>query len=209
MRKLPLVPLSALFFYLMAMFFWNQGYIPEPAEMLNVLEGFYQRYQLTGLFVITFLEGLVYFGLYFPGSFIIGLAVVFSNGTPLELIMLSLTTSAALSAVSALNYFLGRILKNRSKNREFNFKTFLAAHIHPNTLAFYYFALGVDKKPIKNLIFTPLISFVYALPTAFILFALGQNIEQAAENEFFMIAALTLWALIAYFRPKKKAKVKI
>ncbi|MBC8434878.1 hypothetical protein H8D91_00040, partial [archaeon] len=88
--ELPKLPFSALIFYLVVVLFWNLGLIPSPVEIVSFLEGLYETYGLVGLFIASFLEGIVYLGLYFPGSFIIALAIFLSDGSFISLATLTL-----------------------------------------------------------------------------------------------------------------------
>src|SRR3989338_9676760 len=78
--KIPLLPLSAIVFYFLAVIFVQIGIFPQPDEAIKILENLYTSYGLIGLFVAAFFEGLVYVGLYFAGSFIILFVVLFSDG---------------------------------------------------------------------------------------------------------------------------------
>jgi len=62
--KIPWLPLSALIFYLTAVVLWTINLIPPPTEIFIFLENLYNDYGLIGLFIASFLEGIVYLGLY-------------------------------------------------------------------------------------------------------------------------------------------------
>src|SRR3989338_8084453 len=112
-RKIPKLPLSALIFYVSVVILWKFGYIPSPSNILIFLESLYNSYGLSGLFIASFLEGIVYFGLYFPGSFIVALAVILSDGSFISLFLISLIVAFALSVTAIINYTLGnKILSN-------------------------------------------------------------------------------------------------
>lgn len=88
-KKIPKLPLSALIFYIGVLFLWKFGFIPGPSNILIFLERLYTQYGLFGLFIASFLEGIVYFGLYFPGSFIVALAVILSDGSFASLLLIT------------------------------------------------------------------------------------------------------------------------
>ena len=113
-QKIPKLPLSALIFYVSIVMLWKFGHIPSPSNIFLFLENLYYSYGLTGLFIASFLEGIVYFGLYFPGSFIVALAVILSDGTFKSLLSISLVVATALTITSLINYTLGKkILANK------------------------------------------------------------------------------------------------
>ena len=109
-KNIPLLPLSAIFFYLFALFLFYLGIIPSSAEIVNLLENLYEEYGLMSLFVAAFLEGVVYIGLYFSGSFIIFFIVLFSDGRFISLLNISLIVTFALTLTSLINYFFGRYI---------------------------------------------------------------------------------------------------
>lgn len=113
-QQIPKLPFSALLFYGGLVALRKLGYIPGPTNILTMLENLYLVYGLAGLFIASFLEGIVYFGLYFPGSFVVILAVILSNGTFLSLLHISLIVAGALTLTSMINYTLGRRILSES-----------------------------------------------------------------------------------------------
>src|SRR3989344_2036550 len=81
LKNIPKLPLTALLFYLGILALWSIKIIPTPQDILRYLENLYQVYGYFGLFIATFLESIAYLGLHIPGSFIIALAVFFSDGS--------------------------------------------------------------------------------------------------------------------------------
>src|SRR3990167_1803334 len=128
--KIPWIPLSAIIF-------------------LGMLENLYNKYGLISLFVATILEGIVYLGLYFSGSSIMVLIILFSPQNFISLLSISLVITFALIVVSIINYVLGRhVLYRKGKestevirDKKFS-KGLLLSSVHPNFLAFYFFNLG-------------------------------------------------------------------
>jgi len=119
LKRIPLLPLSALLFYVTAFVLWSVNIIPPPTEIFLFLENLYTTYGLLGLFMASFLEGVVYLGLYFPGSFIVALAVFLSDGTFISLFLISIVVAFALTLTSLINYVLGRhIVSRRDKGYE-------------------------------------------------------------------------------------------
>jgi hypothetical protein len=170
LKKVPILPLSALLFYLTAVILWQLGIIPSPMELFTFLESLYDTYGLIGLFIGSFLEGIVYFGLYFPGGFIVALAVILSDGAFFTLLILSLLVATAITITSIINYSLGRkIIKGKlnpelplPQKRLFS-KGFLFSFLHPTILAFYFFNLGIKKENGWKIALVPFIMIPYGL----------------------------------------------
>ena len=144
LEKVPLLPLSALLFYLSVLSLWKLGILPSPENILILLENLYEKYGLIGLSIATFLEGIVYLGLYFPGSFIILLSVILSDGSIISFLVISLVVSVTLTLTSIINYVSGRYVaykENREKmplSKKASSKGLFWSMIHPNLLAFYF-----------------------------------------------------------------------
>src|SRR3972149_9740155 len=113
-KKIPILPLSAIIFDIIVIFLWNLDIIPSPKELIAILENLYDSYGYIGLVTATFLEGLAYVCLYVPGAFVIALSVFFSDGTIMDLITISSLVAITLTATSLINYYFGRFVVSKS-----------------------------------------------------------------------------------------------
>lgn len=206
--KIPFLPLSVLIFYLSVVFLWFMGFIPSPLEIISFLEGLYFKYGLAGLTIATFLEGIVYLGLYFPGSFVIALAVFLSDGTFYSLAIISFIVSATWTVTCAIDYLLGRYV--RIKNKDFKeerkkfTKGFLFSFLHQNFLAFYFFNEGIKKKnPWKLLVVFP-IMFLWGLVVVYIFYIFRDSLRVAIESPFLMITFISIWFLVAFIYENRR-----
>lgn len=211
--KIPLLPLSALIFYISAFTLWSFNIIPPPTEIVLFLENLYKSYGLVGLFIASFLEGIVYLGLYFPGSFIVALAVLLSDGTFKSLISISIVVATALTLTSLINYVLGRhIVSKRAKQEELLRKSkvaskgFFLSMLHPNSLAFYFFNLGLEKQTSWKILFVPIIMIPYGFLFGYILYSFKAILKKALESPKVMIVAISLWLVIALIINYKNKK---
>ncbi len=200
-ERIPLLPLSALIFYISVFVLWSFGIIPSPTGILSFLEGLYESYGLFGLFIASFLEGIVYFGLYFPGSFIIALAVILSDGTFIELIKISLIVAVALTITSTINYTLGLNISKRKNLENLGGKNLsrgvLASMWHPNALAFYFFHSGIKNQNFLKILFVPIAMVPYGFLLALLIYSLKGFLKGAIESPYIMITAITIWFFIA------------
>ena len=213
-KELPILPTTALIFYLFMVSLWNFNLIPPPMEIVNFLENLYNKYGLFGLAIATFLEGVVYLGLYFPGSFIIALAVFFSDGSFTSLLSISLVVAITLTITAFINYFLGRLLSfkenhkhNLDKHKEPS-KGLFASMLHPNILAFYFFNEGIQKKGLWKIAFVPLGMIPYGLFLAYLLYAFSDFAKQRLESPFFLFMLIVIWLIIAFIVDHKR-KIKM
>ncbi|MBS3086654.1 hypothetical protein J4422_03035 [Candidatus Pacearchaeota archaeon] len=208
--KIPLLPLSAIVFYFLAVIFVQIGIFPQPDEAIKILENLYTSYGLIGLFVAAFFEGLVYVGLYFAGSFIILFVVLFSDGKLISFLSISVVVALALSLVSLVNYVLGRYIisknlrekKELEKERKISSGLVLSA-LHPNSLAFYFFNLGLKKESPWKVIFIPLILIPYGFLLAYLFYQLKPILTKGAETPYILVTVLVIWFIIALILKNK------
>ncbi len=203
--KIPKLPLSALVFYLGVLILWRMNIIPSPSGIFLFLENLYASYGLIGLFIASFLEGIVYFGLYFPGSFIVAIAVILSDGSLNSLLSISITVAVALTITSLINYFLGkRIIKNSYNNDVIGdskvalSKGLVASALHPNALAFYFFNSGIKKQNFLKFLLVPIIMIPYGLALGYFLYSIRDGLKVFIENPYVMISCIIIWMIIAF-----------
>lgn len=204
-KNIPIIPFSALVFITFTTIFWKIKIIPSPQEMLNFLENLYTSYGLLGLVIATLLEGIVYLGLYFPGSMIIALSVFLSNGSFYNLSVISVIVSLTLTFTSSINYLLGVIVSKRKiKKNVIISKSFFISLFHPNFLAFYFFNAGIEGHNFKNILYVPIFMLPYGFIFGFILFRFSTVIRQGLESPLFLFSIISVWFLIEFI---KKAKI--
>jgi hypothetical protein len=212
MIKIPILPLSALVFYLLLIILWNLSIIPSPKELIEILEGLYQQYGYVGLVVATLLEGISYICLYVPGAFIIALTVFFSDRSLTSLLTISVVVSATLTVAAFINYRLGRYLSSRNfwdkkdlvKESEMLSRGFITSMLHPNFLAFYFLNSGLEKRDSKQILYVPLFMLPYGLLVAYLLSTFSGPIRHGLENPTLLLAALVVWFVVAAWVENKK-----
>ncbi|MFW9882533.1 MAG: hypothetical protein ACFFG0_56445 [Candidatus Thorarchaeota archaeon] len=218
LKELPILPTSALIFYLFMVLLWNIDLIPPPTEILYFMENLYNQFGLFGLGIASFLEGIVYLGLYFPGSFIIVLAVFLSDGSFTSLLSISLVVTIAVTLTSFINYFLGKHIsfrKNDSEeiiqNKKLS-KSFFLSMLHPNILAFYFFNSGLEKRGLWKILWVPVFMIPYGLFHAYILSLLAGFVKQKTDNPWALFLVIILWLIVAFViehRRKNKRLIEI
>lgn len=215
-KEIPKLPLTALIFYLIVFSLWTIGIIPPPTEIVFILEDLYKNYGAIGLFTSAFLEGVVYLGLYFPGSFIIALSVILSDGTFPSLLSISVIVALALTITSFINYFLGRHIslkhteETASKLPKKASKGLILSMIHPNSLAFYFFDSGLMKRGLWKIIFVPIIMIPYGLALAYLFSTFREATRRSIESPYLMISLILIWFVLAFwFAHKRKQAHKL
>lgn len=202
-HEIPRLPLSALIFYLTLFVLWTVNIIPEPKDILEFLESLYNSYGFIGLFIASFLEGVVYLGLYFPGSFIIALSVFLSDGKFTSLLTISLIVALALTFTSLINYILGKYVfykefRHKTEHKKVASKGIFFAILHPNLLAFYYFNSGIEKQSSLRIALAPILMIPYGLLFAYLLYLLKGVFRKAIEIPYVMLVLIFIWIAIAF-----------
>lgn len=202
-KEIPRLPLSALIFYIFLLVLWTVNIIPEPKGILEFLESLYNSYGFIGLFIASFLEGIVYLGLYFPGSFIIALSVLLSDGKFISLLTISLIVALALTLTSIINYILGKYVfykefRHKTEHKKVASKGLFFSILHPNLLAFYYFNSGIEKQSPLRIALVPILMIPYGLLFAYFLYLLKGAFRKAIEIPYVMLVLILIWIILAF-----------
>lgn len=205
LKKIPKLPLTALLFYLGILALWSIKIIPTPQDILRYLENLYQVYGYFGLFIATFLESIAYLGLYIPGSFIIALAVFFSDGSFSSLAIITLVVDLALTITSIINYLVGSWISTKSginmerlKKTEIYSKGIFVSMLHPNLLSFYFFNAGLERHNFKKIFIVPIFMLPYGFLVAILLSRFSGFAKQNLESPTFFLSIIVIWLVIAF-----------
>jgi hypothetical protein len=207
LRNFHWLPISALIFYICVFILWKLSFIPSPSGIFIFLENLYNNYGLFGLFIASFLEGIVYFGLYFPGSFIIILSVILSNGSFISLFLISLVVAGALTLTSIINYILGKNIVRGKKiilgNRKILSKGLFISMLYPNSLAFYFFHSGIKGDSFWKVFLVPFGMIPYGLFLGYLFYSIKESVRQAIESPYIMISLILIWLVIDFIVSRK------
>src|SRR3989344_3116694 len=141
-------------------------------------------------------------------SKITGLSPV--EGKVISFLSISVVVALALSLVSLVNYVLGRYIisknlrekKELEKERKISSGLVLSA-LHPNSLAFYFFNLGLKKESPWKVIFIPLILIPYGFLLAYLFYQLKPILTKGAETPYILVTVLVIWFIIALILKNK------
>lgn len=216
-KSLPKLPLSALIFYVVVVLLWQLEWIPNPASILLFLESLYDSYGLLGLFIACLLEGTVYLCLYFPGSFIVVLAVILSDGSFSDFFAIALTTSVALSIAAWFDHTIGKLLASRNKtekNKELKHsakfsKGLLISMLHPALIAFYFFNTGIKKESPWKIFLIPCFIMPYGIALSYLFYQFKDSIRSAIENPLVMIGIIMAWLVTSMLLERKSQLKKV
>lgn len=211
LKEIPWLPFSALVFYLVVVALWTQGILPSPSEIFGFLEIMYAKYGLYAMFVSLFLEGLVYFGLYFPGSLIIFIALLLSDGSFGSFLNMVIVGASALTLAAGIDYFLGRNLRPKTtqfeeKRKQIASKGLFLALLHPNPLAFYFFNAGMRKQSSWKIAVVPFFIFVYGFALAYFLYSFKGVLIGSLDAPYIFALIILAWLILAFVVGRKSKK---
>ena len=90
------LPFALAFGFLVLAFAYRALGLPSPSDVALVGQHLYASYGLITLFVAAFIEGLFFFGIYLPGSFVIVLAVHLAPKSFIPLATIAFVSAAGL-----------------------------------------------------------------------------------------------------------------
>ncbi len=206
-KTLPFFPLSALVFYTTVVLLFYLNIIPSPQELIPFLETLYEKFGLIGIFITLLIEGTVYIGLYFPGTSIFALSVIFAGGSFFSLLKIVLIATVALTICSIWNYWGGRFFrlrKNNQKAEKSAEKGFIFSVLHPDLLAFYFFHRGLTKKNFYKVFYLPLILIPYGIVLVSVLSFFSTIVrDHLISNPVAIILAIFAWFFVSFIYKNK------
>lgn len=208
MKYASILPFSALLALSLIAILVNFNIIPPGSQILELMSDSFNNGLYFLIFLIILLESIVYVGFYFPGQFFAVVIVVGSNPTAKSVFFLTIAMVVAATAGSAINYLLGRYTKRNSDTDTNSTKlsSLLLAMIHINSLAFFMFSQGANRKPMKIVALAGLFNLPYYLLLIAGTAVLSEQVMAMAENTVMLISVILLWLLVSLYFDYKKHK---
>lgn len=212
MKYASILPLSALIALSLIAILVNLNIIPPGSQILELMKDSFDNGLYILIFLIILLESIIYVGFYFPGQFFAVLIVVGTNPTAKGVFFLTVAMVLAATIGSAFNYILGRYSKRQSgpDTKSTKLSSLLLAMIHINSLAFFMFSQGANRKPMKIVALAGLFNLPYYLLLIAGTAVLSEQVMAMAENTVMLISVILVWFLVSlYFDYKKYNKAKL
>lgn len=209
MKYLSLLPCSALLIFTIFSLSVDQGFLPDGAKLLSIMQGKLSDYGYLLILLIILLESIIYVGFYFPGQFFAVLLVVATNPSWTDIIILTLLMVVAATIGSGINFYLGRQTRAKLGQGTKNYlpvplKHLLLAMIHINSLAFFMFTQGANGHSVRIIAWAGLLNLPYYLLMITATSLLSKEVLAMSENTTFILSALILWLLISIFWDVKR-----
>ena len=202
--SLPWLALAALCFYVLVFILTVTHVLPPIRTSLELLENLHAKIGFIGFFIAALIEGIVYLGLYFPGTTFIVLGIILLTGGYIKIIFATLSVTVALTLATIINYYFGKRI-SRKKSRPLEHfekkspsKWFLFAFLHPDAMAFYFFNRGIRNHSPLQMILVPLVIFPYMLIVFTIIYSVKEYFRSLAEKPYLFFILILLWVIIEF-----------
>jgi membrane-associated protein len=211
MKYASFLPLSALVALSLIALLVHYQVIPPGLSILESLQSSMASGFFVMIFLIILLESIIYVGFYFPGQFFAVILVVGSKPNTMDVVYLTICMVLAATIGSFINFMLGKMAARRQERKgeppeteKTKLKHLLLAMIHINSLAFFMFSQGNQRKSPKVIATAGLLNLPYYLLLIAGTAVLSEQVMAMAENTALLISIVSLWLLIAlYFDVKK------
>ncbi|MFP4402179.1 MAG: hypothetical protein ACLFPL_03010 [Candidatus Nanoarchaeia archaeon] len=191
-----IVPLSALIIYSFIELAIYLNYLPEFSYILNSVS--FQE-SLLFMFIIIFLESIIYIGFYLPGQLIAVILVTQNSQGMSGIFLLTIMSFLAVTLSALINYYVGRVISFKKNSHSYlttekiEIKRLLLSMIHINTLALFMFEQGLERKSIKIVFFSGLLNIPYYFILILLTYYFKDEILLVAENSYGLFLLLLLW----------------
>ena len=203
------LPLSALLALGFIAILVDLQIMPPGLEILELLKAKFGQHLYTLIFGIILLESIVYLGFYIPGQFFAVILVILAKPQWQDILYLTLAMVSAATVGSLINYVLGRQFSQPSKKQtKLRLKSLLVAMLHINSLAFFMFAQGANRRNIKVILFAGVLNLPYYCVLIVATSLLSEQILQVAENSWLLAGVISVWLIIALCLDVKKYRQK-
>ena len=190
-----IIPLSGLIVYSVILLLEMMQIIPDPSMSLQGLAVLYEQWSFLLMFLVIFVESIVYVGFYFPGQLFAVIIVLLNDFTWFNVIMLTIVSIVAVTIAAAINYKLGSL--RRAEGKELKIRDLLIAMLHINLLALYVFQLGSSGGNKKVIWYAGILNIPYYIILIAVTFLIRDQIAIITEDTYFLFFLLCIWAVIS------------
>ena len=216
-------PFTLVVILALARFIWAPLGLPDTETLIQISRAFFEQYGYAALFVAAFLESLFMISFYFPGSFMVVLAIIVSDRSFYSLAVIACVGIASVLAATAVNYWLGRegfyrlLLRLGSRKivermqlwlDKYGLLTLFLSGMHPNFLAIANICMGIARVPLWRTVTYSFLTLLFWIPLQiFILgFILPDPLRNAPHYYTLAIVVFFLWGIFLVVREQIKKK---
>lgn len=105
--KIAGIPIIFLVVFILFVFVWRLLNLPSDDELFKMIRSSFSEYGYTIMFVSAIVEGFIFAGLYYPGSFVIFLGVILAENI-FQFGFMVLVVASGLMISYTINFMLGK-----------------------------------------------------------------------------------------------------
>lgn len=132
--------------------------LPSQGRLIELSRTYFEQYGLIVVFVSAILEGALLIGIYYPGSLVIFLGVMFAAGDISKIAAVIVVTTLGMLIAYTINFFLGRygwyqilirfglsgeLERAKEKLQKHQVKAIIGTYWHPNFAALTSTSAGI------------------------------------------------------------------
>lgn len=184
----------------------KQGILPSTSSLMQSIKGLFEKHGLPLVAICSFLENIVGFNAYFPGSVAILAGMALTAGDPTRALLTYFAIVLPAGSANVLSYLSGRYLARKEEYSPDSDRTniehanqswmlFLATYWHPHLAATTSFAVGIKGMLFKSyLIKFTIASLVWSAFWGLAVYHFGVFINEGRDLTILVYSYLIIWA---------------
>ena len=197
-------PFFSLAIYLIIWWLMSLGILPDISSLFTLSGNLDPWMLLWVMWLVIFLESIIYVGFYLPGQFIAVILVISGVASWRDIIPLTLVSIIAVTLSALVNYALGTIFREKNQSvTPIDYKKLLLSMIHINTLALALFEAGKMRYPKWIIAVVGMLNLPYYLLMIAIVYQFQDAARELGENPYYLLIALMLWCGYSVWKSKK------
>ena len=218
--KIAGIPIIFLIAFSTFFFLWRLLDLPSDEELLRIVESSFDKYGYFIMPVSALIEGFIFAGFYYPGSFVIFLGVILSDSIS-QLFVLLILVTLGLSLAHIINFALGRygwhkllvavgfrtpIENAKRRLTKYGLRAIFLSYWMPNLASLTATAAGIMHYPFKKFLLYSLIATItWNTVWAAVVYTLGEAALKIVGIQFVLVIIFG-WILLNLISSRKKKK---
>lgn len=216
--KIVALPLTLFIIFLIFFLIWKISGLPNEKELTETAKEYFEKYGLITVFVSAILEGMLLVGLYYPGSLVIFLGVIFAGDDIMRVTETVIVVTAGLYIAYLISFMLGKYgwhklllafgmeeqIENAKKRlTKYGLGAIMLCYWHPNLAAVTATAAGTLDYSLRKFLFYSTVSVVlWSTFWGTVAYFMGEA-ALALMGLRFALIVIIVWIIFAIIRNKR------
>ena len=219
------LPLTFLAIFLLFWAAWEIFNLPSENELIEITRRYFDLYGYLIVFVSAIIEGMLLAGLYYPGSLVIFLGVIFAGKNIPEVTWVVGLVTAGLLLAYSLNYMLGKygwyklllrfglrrpIEKVQTHLARYGLSIIFLSYWQPNLAALTSTAAGILQFPFRKfMLYSTVAAIAWNVFWGGVVYFLGEAALSAIGIRFVLVIVIIWIAYRLIFRRNYASNVDV